>query len=408
MMSLDSRIDHARMLERQRAVRALLQQPLLSAAGPYAEEFGLVRRNAAWLRDWFVRYPGWSLHVDAEVARLRKVPADLSDGTRPAQESKGQTTFSRRRYIMLCFALAALERSERQTALGRLADQIVELSRPEPALAEAGMVLDWSNRDQRRDLVAAIRYLIELRVLIRVHGDEEQYLNDRGDVLYTINRPALAGMLSVRRGPSMVEADSLEERIFAIIEEPLPDTDEGRIRRLRSRVVRRLLDDPVVYYADLDSEERAYLHSQRGRLLKDIQTATGLVPEVRREGIAMLDHGGSATDLRMPEEGTDGHLTLLLAEFLSDQALQDESTVIGCERLHLHVAALIREHRRHWRKDVGEAGAEVALTHRVVERLEALKLVRRVDGGVVPLPALARYRAGEVKTGSEETLWGQE
>lgn len=407
MTSLDQRMEQAKAQERQRAIRALLQQPLLSAAGPYAEEFGLVRRNAAWLREWFARYPGWSLHVDAEIARLRKVPADLNDGTRPAQDRKGQSSFSRRRYVMLCLALAALERSERQTALGRLAEDIVDYSRADPALAESGIVIDLNSRDQRRDLVVAIRFLIELRVLVRVHGDEEQYLSERGDVLYTISRPALAAMLSVRRGPSTIESDTLDQRLTAITDEPLPDTEEGRNRRLRSRIVRRLLDDPVVYYADLEQDERAYLNSQRGRLLKDLQETTGLVPEVRMEGIAMLDDSGDATDLQMPEEGTDGHLAMLLAEYLSGQVRETDHAIVGYETLHLHVATLIREHRRHWRKDVSEPGAEVSLARRIIERLEGLGLVRRSHGGVVPLPALARYRLGAVQEESCETLWGQ-
>jgi len=54
----------------------------------------------------------------------------------------------------------------------------------------------------------------------------------------------------------------------------------------------------------------------------------------------------------------------------------------------------VAQHRTHWRKDVAEPGAELALTERTVTRLEALRLVRRTDDGVVPLPALGRYALG--------------
>ena len=71
-------------------------------------------------------------------------------------------------------------------------------------------------------------------------------------------------------------------------------------------------------HANLESDERAYLDRQRGFMLRNIHDATGLAPEVRAEGIAMLDPCGDLSDIAFPEEGTEGHLTLLIAEFLAD------------------------------------------------------------------------------------------
>jgi uncharacterized protein (TIGR02678 family) len=175
------------------------------------------------------------------------------------------------------------------------------------------------------------------------------------------------------------------------VEEPLPDTDESRNRRLRSQLTRKLLDDPVVYYDELTDAERAYLGSQRAFVLAQIEEATGLIPEVRREGIAMVDESGELTDLGLPEEGTEGHLTLLLAEHLAECARRDGPVAVGPAALRRHVAGLVARHRAHWRKDVAEPGAEVALTGRTIDRLQALRLVRCTEDGVVPLPALGRY-----------------
>lgn len=386
-----SLLDQAVTAERRRALRALLRTPLLTAHGPDVDAFGLVRRHAAWLREWLARNAGWRLHVDSELARLRKVPADTRDGSRPARARRGDAPFSRRRYVLLCLALAALEREDRQTALGRLAEHLVALVVGDPQLAAAGVTFDLSGRDQRRDLVAVVRLLLDLRILVRVHGDEEAYLAERGDVLYTINRPALAAMLSVKRGPSTVDEDRLEQRLAAITEEPLPDTDEGRFRRLRSRLTRQLLDDPVVYYDDLDADELDYLHRTRARILDEITEATGLVPEIRREGIAMVDDRGDLTDLGLPEEGTDGHLTLLLAEHLADHARRAPGRPVSRTALHRHVGNLIAEHRSHWRKGVTEPGADTALADATIERLAALQLVRLEPDGVVGLPAIARF-----------------
>jgi len=49
------------------------------------------------------------------------------------------------------------------------------------------------------------------------------------------------------------------------------------------------------------------------------------------------------------------------------------------------------EHRSYWRRDTREPGAEVALVAAALERLAALRLIRRERDGVRPLPALARY-----------------
>ena len=408
-----ARLEAAIVAERRQALGVLLQHPLLSAAGPLAAEFGLVRRHAAWLREWLARNPGWSLQIDSETARLRKTPADLADATRPAREPASGLPFSRRRYVLLCLALAALERGDRQTTLGRLADEIVGLAGADPALAAAGMTFTLLGQDQRRDLVHVIRLLLGLRVLVRLHGDEQQFLTARGDVLYNVNRPALAAMLNVKRGPSTIDEPALDRRLAALVDEPMPDTDEGRNRRLRSQLTRKLLDDPIVYYEELTEGERAYLSSQRAFVLAQVEEATGLTPEVRREGIALVDESGDLTDLALPEEGTEGHLTLLLAEHLAGCARRDGPVTVGRAALRRHVAGLVTHHRAHWRKDVAEPGGEVALTERTIDRLEALRLVRRTEDGVMPLPALGRYALdsgddgdvrGEALTGD---LWGQ-
>jgi uncharacterized protein (TIGR02678 family) len=370
-------MEQAILLERQRALRALLQSPLLSADGSRTDDFGLVRRHAAWLREWFSRNLDWTLQVDGETARLRKTPADLTDSTRPACDAKNGSPFTRRRYVILCLALACLERSDRQSTLGKLAEQIVAATRADHVLAAAGVALELDSFDHRRDLVQVMRLLMEFRALVRVHGDEQQYLHEKGDVLYNVNRPALAGMLNVKRGPSTITAGSFDERISAVVEVPIPDTDEARNRRIRTKLMRRLVDDPVLYYDELTEGEPSYLNSQRARLVREIELATGLAAEVRREGIAMVDERGDRCDVGLPEEGTDGHVTLLLAEFVADHARREEGAAVSMACLYRHLAALITWHRTHWRKSVLDPDAETRLTERTIDRLAAVRLVRR-------------------------------
>ena len=172
-----------------------------------------------------------------------------------------------------------------------------------------------------------VRLLLAWGVLSRVAGDEDAYLAAGTDVLYDVRRPVLGVLLSGTRGPSTVDCrERFEGRLAELTAEPVADSDDLRNQALRRRLTRRLLEDPVVYYDELDEDERAYLLSQRHAITRRIADATGLVPELRAEGIAMVDPEDELTDVRMPEQRTDGHVTLLVAEYLArrEQATLDE------------------------------------------------------------------------------------
>ena len=374
--------------QRRRAVRTLLRRPLLTAKEKDRQAFTEVRRHAGWLSEWFARETGWTVQADHSVARLRKIPADQRDGSRGAV--LGKQPFSRRRYVLACLALAALERAESQVTLGWLVDRILGFARDDD-LAAAGITFTLQTREERADVAAVARLLMETGVLSRVAGDEQAFVNDTGDALYDVDRAVLSVLLTARRGPSTVTAATLAARLEAITAEVAPDTEDGRNRAIRLHLARRLLDDPVLYYADLSEEERGYLDRQRGPLLKRLTEATGLIAETRAEGIALVDPTGEATDLGMPEEGTDGHATLLLAEFLAERLRRGDRRAVSLNILIRQMAAVAAEHRSHWRKDATVAGAERGLTVQAVRRLAALGLVSEGADGVAPLPALARF-----------------
>jgi uncharacterized protein (TIGR02678 family) len=374
---------------RRAALRALLRKPLLTAESD-PDELAGVRRHQAELRVWLSRETGWRLQVDSETARMFKTAPAPGDGTHPARGRAGEP-FGRRRYVVVCLALAALERADAQTTLGRLAEEVLN------AAAEPDLALEFTlnTRAERADLVAVVRLLLRWGILRRVAGDEEAYLSATGDVLYDVRRNVLSVLLTGVRGPSTVTAGAFEERLAELTAEPVPDTDELRNQALRRSLTRRLLEEPVVYYDDLDETERAYLVSQRPAITRRIEMAAGLLPEVREEGIAMVDPDDELTDVRMPEQRTDGHVTLLVAEFLAgrdDEVPRDEL------RAFIRVAAA--RHASYWRKGVTDPGADDELLDIALEKLAALRLVEvvPVEGGpsrVRALPAIARYALEE-------------
>lgn len=382
---------------RTRVLRALLQRPVLHARVD-AELFRLARRHADAIREWLRRETGWRLVVEPQTVRL--LPSYVPHGAtataiaarHPARARRGDPPFTRRRYVLLCLALAVLERADLQISLGRLAEGILLAAR-QPGFEE--VVFSLTGREERADLVAAIRLLLGYGVLVRIAGDEESYVTSVGDALYDVDRRVLATMLASEHGPALVMG-RLDEgppvgAIEAALHEPPPAyTEDESNRRVRHAVSRRLLCDPVVYYDELPEAERRYLMSgQRVTLTRRLAEATGLVPELRAEGIALVDPDDQLTDVRMPEQGTDGHATLLLAEQLAEHGAAD---VAELRRL---VTRLARENSAYWRKTSREAGAEYAIVAGAIDRLVGLGLVRLTGHGsdavVTPLPALRRF-----------------
>jgi uncharacterized protein (TIGR02678 family) len=385
------------------AVRALLMTPLMS---PVHEDFAAVRRHADALRDWFARETGWMLQVEREGARLYKRPVDL------ATPMRGLPDYDRRRYVLLCLACAVLERADPQVTLRLLGERLLQLA-AEPALAAVGFAFTLGAQHERRELVAVCRTLLDVGVLQRVAGDEEAFVHaggDQADALYDVQRRMLAGMLAAVRGPSTWSAEqapvTLDERLHALVDEHVADSEEGRRTALRHRLARRLLDDPVVYVDMLDAESRAYFINQRGAMAARLCDATGLVAEQRAEGLALVDESGMLTDVAMPAEGTDAHATLLVAEYLATNHEQrrldaaDAAQPPAITREH-DIIEFLREAKsrygRYWRKSAREPGAERELAVIAVERLEKLHLIVRDGDHMRPLPALARFALGEAE-----------
>ena len=385
-------VDDAPAAQLQKAARLLLARPLLVAGLTHEEEFRLVRACATELRDWFDRETGWRVTADAQTIRLVKLTADPHDQTHPARDPRAKAPFSRQRYVLVCLALAALERADGQVTLGRLAEDVV-LSAADPILVQTGFTFTLDRRERRADMVAVVRLLLHWGVLRRVAGDEDAYLGTSGDVLYDVDRRVIARLLASSRGPSMISEHDHVARLRALTMEVVPDVEDARNRALRHRLTRLLLEQPVVYYDELSEGERVYLTSQRFAILGRISQLTGLVAEVRAEGIAMVDPVDELTDVRMPAEGMQSHLTLLLAEQI---AAADGGVRVS--ELHRRTRQLAHEHRSYWRKHATDPGAEVDLVAAALDALRALKLITvepADDPLVIARPAIARYALAE-------------
>jgi len=378
--------------ERQRAVRALLRKPFIVAEGTDAGDFALVRRHRNALASWFQAELGYRLVVDSDFTRLHKMPSPKTLHNRRLQTRAGQA-FDSRRYVLFCLTLAALEQAGDQTTLASLGETVSLHSTDLD-----GFDLDFDKLVDRRAFMHAVRAIVDLGVLMFRDGDEERFARKEqgGDALYQVRHRRLAQVLSSPLPPSSVEQP--EQMHF----EAYPETDDGRARRSRHRVMRMLVESPALYFDDLIDEDRAYLNSQRSRVFRQLESFCGFDVELRIEGVAIIDDTGESSDLAFPSEGTVGHAALLLGEEIAARVRAEQLATITFAEIESHVRKLVDKYGKYWSHEfTGDGDGHRRLADLAVERLEAFAMVHRVDEGIRPCPALARF-SEVTKEGEDE------
>ncbi|HEV8115317.1 MAG TPA: DUF2398 family protein, partial [Acidimicrobiales bacterium] len=188
-----------------------------------------------------------------------------------------------------------------------------------------------------------------------------------------------------------------------------PPTEEGRAAAVRQRVHRRLVEDPVVAYAELDPDELAYVRQRRGRLTEQVSRLTGCTVEARAEGLALIDADdrpiGAAT---FPGGGTVAWAALLLGELLVAAVADGEGDerpldAAGVGAAWVQVVDGYRARfKREYRDDPDRLlvdAVEVLVTHGLLRRWPEQTSSAgggapgsEGAGGVLVQAALARYR----------------
>lgn len=433
----------------QRSVRVLLANHLVTESYPDRLALPLVRRWATELREDLLELCGYRVEVTETTARLYPV-IDRLDPTRPAR-SLSERVFDRRRYAYLALALAALGRGSAQITLSELADQVaVDGARID------GVQLSTDRASDRDAFVDAVGWLALRGAISLADGDAGGWATDpgNGEALYDIDRAVVAALF--RPGRVLQHVTGVQALLSG---EQLPvgsadaesaDVESGSAestkvqsaKDVRRRVRRLLVQNPVVYYDELDEHAAAILRS--GEVVDEVVALTGMPAERRGEGVALIDHSGRMSDQRFPSTGTVAQVALLLAGELADRVLDPDATepprlplpdpVSATLAAQLDAAipraGLVDEFAKpaavaapiappnadsgrtaplvesswidevmrgmlerfghtfaaQWRADPGGlARASLAV-------LERLEMIRVVDDGVLVLPVLARYR----------------
>ncbi|GAB2536335.1 TIGR02678 family protein [Nocardia heshunensis] len=444
-------IDSLALDSYQRAARVILANHLVTRTYPDRIALPLLRRWATELREDLAELFGYRLEVTETTARLFPVLDKLESG-RPARTT-GDRLFDRRRYAYLALGLAALGRAGDQITLSELADQVA-------AYTERidGLELAPDRAADRDAFVDAVGWLAARGAVTLADGDAGGWASDpeAGEALYDIDRSVVFALFRPPRALQHLQS------VTGLLGEEAggADTRSPAMTLAARRVRRALVEQPVVYADELDEPERSLLAQEK--LVTEVEYLTGLRAERRAEGVALIDSSGRLTDVRFPGTGTLAQVALLLAGEIADLVLDidnpverrprperpftdlaeqldsaiprttvfaplaDPLDVFGLQddpdidedepeipeypflesswirdTVHMLTARYGNTFAAQWQADVP------GLTAEVVSLLERLRLVELIDGGLLILPALARYRGAivTIRTRAETELF---
>ncbi len=371
-----SAVDSQDVAERQRAAKALLLHPLLTAEGTHGPDFRLVRRHQGELTKMFAQDLGYRLHVAPTVARLFKTGLG-DDPSRPLRRRSG-AAFTPRTYALLCLTIAALSRCRSQLLVDELVAQV------RSAAVDAGIDVDLDAVGDRRALHAALLHLVGIGVLRERDGDLDHWADQHTQSLLDVRRDLLALLVSAPLGTARSGADVLA-----------PPTLPAAVGGARMRTRRQLIESPVLSVDELTEEHAEWWRRNRNRERDWYDSRFGLRLELRAEGGAVIDPDDAFTDESFPGADKTRQLALLILEEFAAVVGGDLQTTSWRQLLAQEADRAAHRVRDRWhdrlRRDQQDdrPGAVAA----ALDVLVRFGLVRLRGDLVLIHPAAARYAA---------------
>jgi uncharacterized protein (TIGR02678 family) len=373
----------------------LLTAPLVSARVD-AVRFGAVLRHRTLLSEWCARL-GYRLVIADAVARLHRDPA----GPQRTAAPPAWDPLPRRVLVLTALIAAACEGTDITTTVQVLSDEVRALS------ASPGARITPYNPDRRPERQAFIRGLDQLAalgILLRRTSDEallRQWEEDGTGV----------------GGGFEIDQDALlqftDPHTVGLAFQPPANDSEGddgetavRTATRSQRLLRILVEDTALLYADLHPLDVEYARGQRSWLAGHAADMTGGTVEMRAEGMLLRlpqDRPASATaTVQFPAATAAPWFALKMLDAATSGRLPDEVGRITLSRAEVETAAeqVYRDNYGALTKVMKESPAKMLSVAQGV--LLGAGLVRQTDVGWVVLPVAARYR--DPKAAWEPTL----
>lgn len=346
-------------------LRRLVVRPWL-IAGRDDADIAAVRRNLEAVRETLARL-GWLLVIERDFIRLRKSPPVRRDAWAVGGPTPQQASW----FFLL---VAAAETVPPRVALANL------VTATRAAAAEAGLPVTH-DISERRAIVRALQMLDSRGVVMQVDGDVEGFVEDENaPVLLAVYHSRLAHVIA-----HFAPTDPIHEpQLWLQQVEREPDA----ARRMRQKLV----DDTVVYTADLSESEADWLSRRvRGDDGAPLASAFGLHLERRAEGAAFVLPDEAFRYLHelgptpFPAPGTVAHAALLLIEHAALAGeVSTAATALGAgwrglseQDAKTHLTALAADRvngQGGWRRELAQNPEQLAEEVRAV--LTGLDLMR--------------------------------
>lgn len=250
------------------------------------------------------------------------------------------------------------------------------------AAAEAGIAAG-EDLVELRALTAALRHLVGLGVLEETEGTVADLGHGgSGEALITVDTELLGLMMTRTSAGEFEEAGPHAQEPAGV----------GLSPGVGAR--RRLVEDPVVLYADPPAAEADFLRRYQRREGYWLDRYFGLQVEARAEGMAVVDPEEYLTDLSFPGGSTVARMALLTLEPLlaeSSPREADGCSPVSLGQIRLVCVDLARRYPSAWAK--GDLANLDALASKVADMLFQTGIARRVsDDAAVLVPAASRWQ----------------
>jgi uncharacterized protein (TIGR02678 family) len=439
------------LAEYQQAARLVLRHPLITASYPDRTALPLARKWARQLRADFAEVLGYTLVSTGETIRLRRVQ-DTLDSTHPAL-TRARRPFDRRRYAYLVLTLSALGRSGSQVALSELAaavaaeagrigglgmdtgrksdrdafvDAVAWLEARGALRMADGSAAEWVNDPERAEAL----YDIDREIVAAVYAPSRvlQHLSSVTELLNGTDRDGPAQGINAQRRLNARRARRL------VLEHPVvyyADVNPGLRGQLRSAALTEDLERLTGLALERRAEGVALVNT--GQRLTDVSfPGTGTIAQAAlllcariagylQRNRARVEHLPAATaaerlaeaarriDSALPDRGRlADHLALGGVDARAVTPIEDDAGTgdeagepaesadatypfLSHAWLRTELGKLVEEFGS------GMAEKQVAdpagLLSDALDLLASAGLAARVDGGVLVLPLLARYRS---------------
>jgi uncharacterized protein (TIGR02678 family) len=297
----------------QHAVRLVLTHDVITATRPRPGILEQVLRWADQMTADFRDLLGYTLIATTRQVRLSR-RLDALDPTQSAIfSSRSGRPFDRRRLAYLCLVLASFQRSRVEISLADLVRAFTPA-----ANAIDGLGFDPTVTAHKAAVVDVLDWLVDRGALRLSDGSLEAWAADteRGDALYDIDHDICAALFRPARPlQHLTSAAGLLDSTFVSAKR------SAQREAAAQRAARVLLECPVVYYALVEPEIAEALR-QPG-LADSLTRLTGLAAERRAEGIMLADADGRFTDRPFPGRGgavnrAAGLLLAKIADLIED------------------------------------------------------------------------------------------